>query len=260
LSGRDEPMISIRGVSRRFSGGHYGVRGITLDVERGQTLVIMGPSGSGKSTLLRCVNGLETLDEGEIIIDGMRVDHRTTDWNKIREEVGMVFQGFHLFPNRTALMNLVLPQTVVRRRPAAEAERNARALLERVGLQGKEARLPSELSGGEKQRVAIARALAMNPKIMLFDEPTSALDPEMILEVLEVMRDLARDGMTMLVVTHEIGFAREAAQRAVFLDEGLLVESGTARDLIDRPETARCRAFMRRILKRPESGTEAAWT
>jgi len=157
-------------------------------------------------------------------------------------------------------MNLVLPQTVVRRRPAAEAERNARALLERVGLQGKEARLPSELSGGEKQRVAIARALAMNPKIMLFDEPTSALDPEMILEVLEVMRDLARDGMTMLVVTHEIGFAREAAQRAAFLDEGLLVESGTARDLIDRPETARCRAFMRRILKRPESGTEAAWT
>jgi ABC-type polar amino acid transport system ATPase subunit len=172
----------------------------------------------------------------------------------------MVFQGFHLFPNRTALMNLVLPQTVVRRRPVAEAERNARQLLERVGLGGKEARLPSELSGGEKQRVAIARALAMNPKIMLFDEPTSALDPEMILEVLEVMRDLAREGMTMLVVTHEIGFAREAAQRAVFLDEGLLVESGTARDLIDRPETSRCRAFMRRILKRPESGTEPAWT
>jgi polar amino acid transport system ATP-binding protein len=253
-------MISIRGVSRRFPGGHYGVRGITLDVERGQTLVIMGPSGSGKSTLLRCVNGLETLDEGEMIIDGIRVDHQTTDWNKVREEVGMVFQGFHLFPNRTALMNLVLPQTVVRRRPAAEAERNARALLERVGLKGKEARLPSELSGGEKQRVAIARALAMNPKIMLFDEPTSALDPEMILEVLEVMRDLAREGMTMLVVTHEIGFAREAAQRAVFLDEGLLVESGTALDLIDRPETSRCRAFMRRILKRPESGTEAAWT
>ena len=253
-------MISIRGGSRRFPGGHYGVRGITLDVERGQTRVIMGPSGSGKSTLLRCVNGLETLDEGEIIIDGMRVDARTTDWNKVREEVGMVFQGFHLFPNRTALMNLVLPQTVVRRRPAAEAERNARALLERVGLKGKEARLPSELSGGEKQRVAIARALAMNPKIMLFDEPTSALDPEMILEVLEVMRDLAREGMTMLVVTHEIGFAREAAQRAVFLDEGLLVESGTARDLIDRPETSRCRAFMRRILKRPESGAEAAWT
>jgi polar amino acid transport system ATP-binding protein len=253
-------MISIRGVSRRFAGGHYGVRGITLDVERGQTLVIMGPSGSGKSTLLRCVNGLETLDEGEMIIDGIRVDHQTTDWNKVREEVGMVFQGFHLFPNRTALMNLVLPQTVVRRRPAAEAERNARALLERVGLKGKEARLPSELSGGEKQRVAIARALAMNPKIMLFDEPTSALDPEMILEVLEVMRDLAREGMTMLVVTHEIGFAREAAQRAVFLDEGLLVESGTALDLIDRPETSRCRAFMRRILKRPESGTEAAWT
>ena len=253
-------MVQIRGVSRRFPGGHYGVRGVTLDVARGETLVIMGPSGSGKSTLLRCVNGLETLDEGEIIIDGMHVNHDTTDWNKVREEVGMVFQGFHLFPNRTALMNLVLPQTVVRRRPAAEAERNARALLARVGLQGKESRLPAELSGGEKQRVAIARALAMNPKIMLFDEPTSALDPEMILEVLEVMRNLAHEGMTMLVVTHEIGFAREAAQRAVFLDEGLLVESGPARDLIDKPETARCRAFMRRILRRPGSEGEAAWT
>ncbi|HEY2924747.1 MAG TPA: amino acid ABC transporter ATP-binding protein [Candidatus Eisenbacteria bacterium] len=254
------PMVEIRGASRRFPGGHYGVRGVTLEVERGETLVIMGPSGSGKSTLLRCVNGLERLDEGEIIIDGMRVDHQTTDWNKVREEVGMVFQGFHLFPNRTALDNLVLPQRVVRRRAAADAERNARGLLERVGLGGKESRFPAELSGGEKQRVAIARALAMNPKVLLFDEPTSALDPEMILEVLDVMRDLAREGMTMLVVTHEIGFAREAAQRAVFLDQGVLVEAGPARDLIDRPETARCRAFMRRILRRPESGGEAAWT
>jgi polar amino acid transport system ATP-binding protein len=254
------PIIEIRGASRRFQGGHYGVRGVTLDVERGETLVIMGPSGSGKSTLLRCVNGLERLDEGEIIIDGMRVDHRTTDWNKVREEVGMVFQGFHLFPHRTALDNLVLPQRVVRRRSPEDAERNARGLLERVGLAGKESRFPAELSGGEKQRVAIARALAMNPKILLFDEPTSALDPEMILEVLETMRDLAREGMTMLVVTHEIGFAREAAQRAVFLDQGVLVEAGPARDLIDRPETARCRAFMRRILRRPESGGEAAWT
>ena len=255
-----EPMVEIRGASRRFPGGHYGVRGVTLDVARGETLVVMGPSGSGKSTLLRCVNGLERLDEAEIIIDGMRVDHQTTDWNKVREEVGMVFQGFHLFPNRTALDNLVLPQRVVRRRAADEAVRNARGLLERVGLKGKESRFPAELSGGEKQRVAIARALAMNPKIMLFDEPTSALDPEMILEVLEVMRDLAREGMTMLVVTHEIGFAREVAQRAVFLDEGLLVESGPARDLIDRPETSRCRAFMRRILRRPGPDGEAAWT
>jgi len=262
-----EPMVSIRGASRRFSGGHYGVRGITLDVSPGETLVVMGPSGSGKSTLLRCVNGLETLDEGEIIIDGIHVNHETTDWNKVREEVGMVFQGFHLFPNRTALENLTLPQTVVRRRPAPEAKANARALLDRVGLAGKESRFPAELSGGEKQRVAIARALAMNPKIMLFDEPTSALDPEMILEVLEVMRDLAREGMTMLVVTHEIGFAREVAQRAVFLDEGLLVESGKARDLIDSPETARCRAFMQRILKRPGAeparpgpASESSWT
>ena len=254
-----EPMVQVRGASRRFPGGHYGMRGITLDVQPGETMVIMGPSGSGKSTLLRCVNGLETLDEGEMIIDGMRVDHRTTDWNKVREEVGMVFQGFHLFPNRTALDNLTLPQMVVRRRPAAEASKNARRLLDRVGLSGKESRFPAELSGGEKQRVAIARALAMDPKIMLFDEPTSALDPEMILEVLEVMRDLAREGMTMLVVTHEIGFAREVAQHAAFLDEGLLVESGPARDLIDRPETARCRAFMQRILLRP-AASERPWT
>jgi ABC-type polar amino acid transport system ATPase subunit len=254
-----EPMIEIRGVSRRFTGGHYGVRGVSLSVERGETMVIMGPSGSGKSTLLRCVNGLERLDEGEIVIDGMHVSHATADWNKIREEVGMVFQGFHLFPNRTALENLVLPQVVVRKRSNAEARDRASALLARVGLGGKEARLPAELSGGEKQRVAIARALAMNPKVMLFDEPTSALDPEMILEVLEVMRDLAREGMTMLVVTHEIGFAREVAQRAAFLDEGLLVESGRARDVIDRPESSRCRAFMRRILRRPAE-EESAWT
>jgi len=252
-------MIEIRGVSRRFTGGHYGVRGVSLTVERGETMVIMGPSGSGKSTLLRCVNGLERIDEGEIVIDGLHVGHDTTDWNKVREEVGMVFQGFHLFPNRTALENLTLPQVVVRKRALGEARERAAALLDRVGLQGKEGRLPAELSGGEKQRVAIARALAMNPKIMLFDEPTSALDPEMILEVLEVMRGLAREGMTMLVVTHEIGFAREVAQRAVFLDEGLLVEAGSARDVIDRPETSRCRSFMRRILRRPEEG-DGPWT
>jgi len=254
-----EPMVEMRGVSRRFPGGHYGVRGVTLEVQRGETLVIMGPSGSGKSTLLRCVNGLETLDEGEIIIDGMHVNHLTTDWNKVREEVGMVFQGFHLFPNRTALDNLVLPQVVVRRRPVSEAKATALRLLDRVGLGGKESRYPAQLSGGEKQRVAIARSLAMSPKVMLFDEPTSALDPEMILEVLDVMRSLAREGMTMLVVTHEIGFAREVAQRAVFLDAGVLVEAGLARDLIDRPETSRCRAFMQRILRRPEGGI-AAWT
>ncbi|HYQ95440.1 MAG TPA: ATP-binding cassette domain-containing protein, partial [Candidatus Eisenbacteria bacterium] len=159
-----EPMVEMRGVSRRFPGGHYGVRAVSLEVARGETLVIMGPSGSGKSTLLRCVNGLETLDEGEIIIDGMHVNHLTTDWNKVREEVGMVFQGFHLFPNRTALDNLVLPQVVVRRRPASEAKATALRLLDRVGLAGKEARYPAQLSGGEKQRVAIARSLAMSPK------------------------------------------------------------------------------------------------
>ena len=197
--------------------------------------------------MLRCINGLDPIDEGEIVVDGIHLSHDTTNWNKVREEVGMVFQGFHLFPNRTAIENIALPQIVVRRRSASEARKRARELLARVGLEGKEDRLPSALSGGEKQRVAIARALAMDPKVMLFDEPTSALDPEMILEVLEVMRDLARGGMTMLVVTHELGFARAVAQQAIFLDKGLLVEKGTARSLIDSPETERCRAFMRRI-------------
>jgi ABC-type polar amino acid transport system ATPase subunit len=242
-----EPIVSIRGVSRRFPGGHYGVRGVSVDVARGETLVIMGPSGSGKSTLLRCVNGLEPIDDGEIVVDGIHLTHGSTDWNRVREEVGMVFQAFNLFPNRTALENIVLPQTVVRRRPAAEARERALGLLDRVGLKGKEARYPAQLSGGEKQRVAIARALGMDPRVMLFDEPTSALDPEMVLEVLDVMRDLARGGMTMHVVTHEIAFAREVAQRAIFLDEGTLVESGPAEAVIDAPETARCRGFMRRI-------------
>jgi ABC-type polar amino acid transport system ATPase subunit len=251
-------MVELRGVSRRFPSGHYGIRGVSASVARGETLVILGPSGSGKSTLLRCINGLEPLDGGEIVIDGIRVTHDTTDWDKVREEVGMVFQGFHLFPHRTALENVVLPQVVVRGTPAEEARERARELLARVGLAGKEGRHPEALSGGEKQRVAIARALAMSPKVMLFDEPTSALDPEMIFEVLEAMRGLANEGMTMLVVTHEIGFAREVAQRALFLDEGLLVEAGPARRVIDEPETERCRAFMRRILRQPEGA--GAWS
>jgi len=226
-----EPMVRIRGVSRRFPGGHYGVRGVTLDVARGETLVIMGPSGSGKSTLLRCVNGLETLDEGEIIIDGMRVNHDTTDWNKVREEVGMVFQGFHLFPNRTALMNLVLPQTVVRRRPAAEAERNARALLERVGLQGKESRLPSELSGGEKQRVAIARALLKSPRILIFDEATSALDSRSEKAIQAELERIAQ-GRTTLVIAHRLSTVMDADQILV-LNHGRIVERGAHQQLLE---------------------------
>ncbi|MGE5175443.1 MAG: amino acid ABC transporter ATP-binding protein [Hyphomicrobiales bacterium] len=241
------PIVSLRGISRRFPNGTYGLRGVSTDVGAGETLVVLGPSGSGKSTLLRCINGLDPIAEGEIVVDGIHVAHDTTDWNKVRAEVGMVFQGFHLFPHRTALENITLPQVVVRRRSAEEARRRGAELLARVGLAGKEDRLPAALSGGEKQRVAIARALAMDPKVMLFDEPTSALDPEMILEVLEVMRDLARGGMTMLVVTHELGFARDVAQRALFLDGGALVESGPAATVIDAPATERCRAFMSRI-------------
>ncbi len=242
-----EPIIALRGLSRRFPNGSYGLRDVSAAFDAGETTVILGPSGSGKSTLLRCVNGLDPIAEGEIVVDGIHVNHDTTDWNKVREEVGMVFQGFHLFAHRTALENVALPQRVVRRRSAAEARRRAEALLARVGLAGKEGRLPADLSGGEKQRVAIARALAMDPKVMLFDEPTSALDPEMILEVLEVMRDLARGGMTMLVVTHELEFARAVAHRALFLDAGAVIESGAAREVIDRPRTERCRAFVRRV-------------
>ncbi|HEX7076972.1 MAG TPA: amino acid ABC transporter ATP-binding protein [Candidatus Eisenbacteria bacterium] len=242
-----EAIVSLRGVTRRFPSGTVALRGVSAEVAPGETLVVLGPSGSGKSTLLRCINGLDPIAEGEIVVDGIHVSHDTTDWNKVRAEVGMVFQGFHLFPHKTALENVALPQVVVRRRTAEEGRGRAASLLARVGLAGKEGRLPAALSGGEKQRVAIARALAMDPKVMLFDEPTSALDPEMILEVLEVMRDLARGGMTMLVVTHELAFAREVAQRALFLDGGVLIEAGPAARLIDAPETERCRAFMSRI-------------
>jgi ABC-type polar amino acid transport system ATPase subunit len=208
-----EAIVSLRGVTRRFPNGTVALRGVSADVAPGETLVVLGPSGSGKSTLLRCINGLDPIAEGEIVVDAIHVSHDTTDWNKVR----------------------------------AEVRGRAASLLARVGLAGKEGRLPAALSGGEKQRVAIARALAMDPKVMLFDEPTSSLDPEMILEVLEVMRDLARGGMTMLVVTHELAFARDVAQRALFLDGGVLIEAGPAARLIDAPETERCRAFMSRI-------------
>ncbi len=224
------------------------VDGITTHITPGEVVVVIGPSGSGKSTYLRCLNGLETLTGGHVHIDGVDLANRKTDLNKVRREVGMVFQQFNLFPHKTVLENLVLAQMKVRKRSRKEAEIKGRALLEKVGIPEKEANYPSQLSGGQQQRVAIARALAMDPKVMLFDEPTSALDPEMVGEVLEVMKQLAREGMTMVVVTHEMGFAREVADRVLFMDYGKLVEEGTPEHFFDEPKEERAKLFLRQVL------------
>ena len=237
----------MRGVCKTF--GHVeAVRDVSLDVRRGEVVVIIGPSGSGKSTLLRCINHLESIDRGSIIVDGIPLTHSKTNINKVRQEVGMVFQQFNLFPHLTVLENICLPQRVVRKRSGAEAERIARDLLEKVGIPEKADSVPSQLSGGQQQRVAIARALAMQPKIMLFDEPTSALDPEMIKEVLDVMLALAKEGMTMVVVSHEMGFVRAAADRIVFMDNGRVVEETTPVDLFENPKEERTRIFLSKIL------------
>jgi len=214
----------------------------------GEVVVIIGPSGSGKSTFLRTLNHLETINEGSIIIDGIELTNSKTNINKIREEVGMVFQQFNLFPHLTALENITLAPRIVRKISKDEAQKQAIQLLERVGLGDRGNSYPSQLSGGQQQRVAIARALAMKPKIMLFDEPTSALDPEMIGEVLDVMKTLAKDGMTMLVVTHEMGFAREVADRVVFMDDGNIIEIGTPDELFNNPRNERLKQFLRQIL------------
>ncbi|MFH1688181.1 MAG: amino acid ABC transporter ATP-binding protein [bacterium] len=240
-------LLDIDNVTCRF-GDIQAVVGVSLSVDKGETVVIIGPSGSGKSTLLRCVNALERIDSGRITIDGLEVDHRHRMIHKVRQEVGMVFQHFHLFPHLNVLQNVNLAQMVVRHRPGDQAATISKALLAKVGLSDKLEVYPARLSGGQKQRVAIARALAMNPKIMLFDEVTSALDPEMIGEVLGVMRDLAREGMTMLVVTHEIGFAREVADRVVLLDEGKVVEIGPPRQMFENPQQARTREFLAKVL------------
>lgn len=224
------------------------VDGITTHIKPGEVVVVIGPSGSGKSTYLRCLNGLETLTAGHVNIDGVDLADRKTDMNKVRAEVGMVFQQFNLFPHKTVLENLVLAQMKVRKRKRVEAEKKGRALLEKVGIPEKEANYPSQLSGGQQQRVAIARALAMDPKVMLFDEPTSALDPEMVGEVLEVMKQLAREGMTMVVVTHEMGFAREVADRVLFMDFGKLVEEGTPEHFFTEPKEERAKLFLRQVL------------
>ena len=240
-------IIRIRGLSKSF--GHLqALRNIDLDVARSEVVVVIGPSGSGKSTLLRCINHLEAPTAGEIIIDGVSVTSRGTDLNALRAEVGMVFQSFNLFPHLSVLENIVLAQRVVRKRPRREAEQVAHELLNKVGIPEKAHAYPGQLSGGQQQRVAIARALAMQPKIMLFDEPTSALDPEMIKEVLDVMLDLAREGMTMVVVSHEMGFARNAASRIVFMDEGQIIEEAPPAVLYSAPRHERTRAFLSKIL------------
>jgi ABC-type polar amino acid transport system ATPase subunit len=240
-------IVEMKSVVCRF-GDILALDHVDLSVEKGEVVCIIGPSGSGKSTLLRCLNALEDIQEGQIDIEGLRIDRQHKDIHQIRLEVGMVFQQFNLFPHLNVLSNINLAQQVVRGRSRDEATRISNALLAKVGLAGKLDAYPNQLSGGQKQRVAIARALAMNPKIMLFDEATSALDPEMIGEVLEVMKQLAREGMTMLVVTHEIGFAREVAHRIVFLDGGRIVESGTPEELLASPKHPRTKEFLAKVL------------
>jgi polar amino acid transport system ATP-binding protein len=243
-------VIDVSNVYKTFYSRHKveALVDVSLKVDRGEVVVICGPSGSGKSTLLRCLNHLETIDRGEIIIDTIRLTDSRTNINKIRAEVGMVFQSFNLFAHMTVLENVSIAQMKVRRRSRSESHEIAMQLLEKVGIPEKDKSYPSQLSGGQQQRVAIARALAMQPKIMLFDEPTSALDPEMIGEVLDVMKTLAREGMTMCCVTHEMGFAREVADRIVFMDEGRIVEIGTPEQIFKDPKEDRTKAFLAQIL------------
>ena len=241
------PMISIRGVNKHFGALHV-LRDINLDIDRGQVVVVIGPSGSGKSTLCRVINRLETVDSGTIAIDGEQLPIEGRKLAQLRSNVGMVFQSFNLFAHKTVLENVMLAPITVRHLARQPARERAMALLERVGVANQAQKYPAQLSGGQQQRVAIARSLAMDPKVMLFDEPTSALDPEMINEVLAVMTALAGEGMTMLVVTHEMGFARRAADRVVFMAEGAIAEDATPAEFFDNPRTDRARDFLGKIL------------
>ena len=240
-------MIEIEGVDK-FFGDFQALKDIDMRVGRQEVVVVIGPSGSGKSTLIRCINRLEEHDAGRIVVDGVELSNDIKAIREVRRETGMVFQQFNLFPHLTVLDNITLAPRQVRKTPRAEAERKARDLLERVKIPEQSDKYPAQLSGGQQQRVAIARALAMEPKVMLFDEPTSALDPEMINEVLEAMKELARSGMTMIVVTHEMGFAREVADRVVFMEEGQIVEVGTAEHFFTDPREERTKLFLSQIL------------
>jgi len=241
-------MISLRGLSKTFDKTIHAVRDFDLEIVEGEVVVIVGPSGSGKSTVLRCINLLEIPTEGFVTVDGFELTDGRTDIDHVRAEVGMVFQQFNLFPHLTVLQNITLAQRKVRGRGRAEAEEEAARQLARVGIPEKADAYPRQLSGGQQQRVAIARSLAMDPKVMLFDEPTSALDPEMVKEVLDVMLELASEGMTMVVVTHEMGFAKAAADRLVFIDEGEIVEVGPPEEVFSNPRHERTRAFFDKIL------------
>ncbi len=240
-------MVELAGVRKAF-GDNVVLDGIDLEIARGEAIVIAGPSGSGKSTMLRCINGLESIDAGSIRFDGKKVGGSGRELSLLRTEIGMVFQQFNLFPHMTVERNITLAPVKVKRLSDADAAKRARELLERVGIPEKAGAYPADLSGGQQQRVAIARALAMEPKLMLFDEPTSALDPEMIREVLDVMRDLARSGLTMIVVTHEMGFAREVCDRIVFIDEGRIVEQGPPKEFFTAARSERAREFVDKII------------
>ena len=244
---KEVEIIKIKDLKKKY-GELEVLKGISTEIKEGEVISIIGPSGSGKSTFLRCINRLEEPTSGEIKINNKNILERKADINKIREEVGMVFQHFNLYPHKTVLENITLGPIRLKKMPKAEAEKMAIELLEKVGLADKKDVYPNKLSGGRKQRVAIARALAMNPKVILFDEPTSALDPEMIGEVLEVMKELANAGMTMIVVTHEMGFARNVANRVFFMDGGYILEDAKPQDLFDNPKTERAREFLEKVL------------
>jgi len=240
-------MIQVNNIHKSF-GKLEVLKGINCRIAPREVVCVIGPSGSGKSTLLRCINQLESVNDGQIFIDGEEITSPKTDINKIRQQVGMVFQLFNLFPHKTTLENIIMGPIKIKGMPKQDAEIIANELLRKVGLMDKSSVYPNQLSGGQKQRVAIARALAMQPKVMLFDEPTSALDPEMVGEVLEVMKDLAHEGMTMMVVTHEMGFAREVGHRVLFMDEGVIMEEGSPSQIFDNPHNARTQSFLSKVL------------